>query len=167
MMRISEFNRRDTVSIYVSANDQGFTLIEMLLALSILALITSLAVLAIPNHDERYWRDNLYQLSSSLNAAQDESELSGFPMLVEINELGWKFHKLNQNHQIISPRNTATLLPDVYKDQYWAKPVIMNPTELTLGDEYVTDSLRIPIEQENRHATLLRSNSGRFSWISP
>lgn len=151
----------------ISGSEKGFTLIEMLLALTILAILTGLAVLAIPNHDARYWRDNLNQLSASLNTAQDESEMSGYPMLVEINESGWQFTRLHQGRLNQLAGSSASFIPDAYKTQSWAKPVNMSPTRITLGDEYVTESLRIPIEQDQRQAILLRSNSGRFSWIEP
>jgi len=55
--------------------EAGFTLIEMLVALAVFAIVMAVAVLTIPNHDDRYWRDNLDQLVSSLNMAQDESAM--------------------------------------------------------------------------------------------
>jgi len=72
-------------------NDAGFTLIELLVAISMMAVLLGVAVLALPNHDERYWRDNLDQLVSSLNLAEDESAMSGTPMLAHIDGLGWCF----------------------------------------------------------------------------
>jgi prepilin-type N-terminal cleavage/methylation domain-containing protein len=62
----------------------GFTLIELLVAISVMAVLLGIAVLVMPNHDERYWRDNLDQLVSSLNLAEDESAISGTPMLAHI-----------------------------------------------------------------------------------
>ena len=70
------------------SHEAGFTLVEMLVAITILAILLVVATLAIPNHDERYWKDNLDQLVGSLNMAQEESALSGTPMLVQIDALG-------------------------------------------------------------------------------
>jgi prepilin-type N-terminal cleavage/methylation domain-containing protein len=77
--------------------DAGFTLIELLVAIAIMAVMLGVAVLAIPNHDERYWKDNLDQLVSSLNLAQDESAMSGTPMIAQIDSAGWRFFVPNSN----------------------------------------------------------------------
>jgi prepilin-type N-terminal cleavage/methylation domain-containing protein len=52
------------------ACDKGFTLVEMLVAIAVLAILMTIALLSVPNHDDRYWRDNLDQLVASLNMAQ-------------------------------------------------------------------------------------------------
>jgi len=77
--------------------DAGFTLIELLVAIAIMAVMLGVAVLAIPNHDDRYWRDNLDQLVSSLNLAQEESAMSGTPMIAQIDSAGWRFFVPNTN----------------------------------------------------------------------
>lgn len=79
------------------ASDAGFTLIELLVAIAIMAVILGVAVLAIPNHDERYWKDNLDQLVSSLNLAQEESAMSGTPMIAQVDSTGWRFFVPNIN----------------------------------------------------------------------
>ena len=126
------------------SSDGGFTLIEMLLALTIVAILLGVAVLAIPNHDERYWRNNLDQLVSTLNAAQDESQSSGIPVSVAINQLGWRFSKPTRTGQVQDPTLTNTFIPEAY----------------------MNEELRIPLEQEKRLAILIRSNDGRFYWES-
>jgi|GEM_PF-444397 len=82
---------------YRKATDAGFTLIELLVAIAIMAVVLGVAVLAIPNHDERYWKDNLDQLVSSLNLAQEESAMSGTPMIAQIDSVGWRFFVPNIN----------------------------------------------------------------------
>lgn len=152
------------------SSDAGFTLIELLVAIAILAVVLGVAVLAIPNHDDRYWRDNLDQLVSSLNLAQEESVLSGTPMMAQIDSAGWRFLVPGSSTIVTSssslslsgsssPANSSVggagsavsnpsgLMPDVYKPQAWYKPVEMAPVQLTLGGEQVTQALQIPIAQ--------------------
>ena len=162
----------------VHKSDAGFTLIEMLVAIAIMAVILAVAVLAIPNHDDRYWRDNLDQLVSSLNLAQEESAMSGTPMVAQIDSAGWSFFIPNANgganasygtssmgqsgnavalggaSNAPSPitANTSGLMPDVYKAKSWYKPVDMAPIQLTLGGEQVAQVLQIPIKQVNTQA---------------
>ncbi|MBT8515406.1 prepilin-type N-terminal cleavage/methylation domain-containing protein [Polynucleobacter paneuropaeus] len=162
----------------VRKSDAGFTLIEMLVAIAVMAVILAVAVLAIPNHDDRYWRDNLDQLVSSLNLAQEESAMSGTPMIAQIDSGGWRFFIPNANGGVNasygtssmgqsgnavalggsanapSPivTNTSGLLPDVYKAHSWYKLVDMAPIKLTLGGEQVAQVLQIPIKQVNTQA---------------
>jgi len=153
------------------AADAGFTLIELLVAIAIMAIVLGVAVLAIPNHDERYWKDNLDQLVSSLNLAQEESAMSGTPMIAQIDSAGWRFLLPNINGANISnasssqaislagngsggsngnmspSNNSSGLMPDVYRPQAWYKPVEMAPLQLTLGSEQVAQVMQIPIKQ--------------------
>ena len=156
-----------------TSSDSGFTLIELLVAIAIMAVVLGVAVLAIPNHDERYWKDNLDQLVSSLNLAQEESAMSGTPMIAQIDSAGWRFFIPNTNgaygskdsmgsssntsggqsisltgNSSVSPvNNPSGLMPDVYRPQAWYKPVEITPLQLTLGGEQVSQVLQIPIKQ--------------------
>lgn len=157
-------------------SDAGFTLIELLVAIGIMAIVLGLAVISIPNHDERHWRDDLDKLVATLNIAQEESAMSGMPMMVEIDSTGWRFSLPTANGSRNTPSGaainnnpssmsqTSGLMPDVYRSQTWSKPVEMTSLQLTLGREQVTQVLQIPIKQENRQAVLIRNTRGRFSW---
>lgn len=170
------------------AADAGFTLIEIMVAIAIMAIVLGVAVLAIPNHDERYWKDNLDQLVSSLNMAQEESAMSGTPMIAQIDSLGWRFfisningssatntpmgQSLSGNASNAVINNASILMPDVYRPQSWYKPVEMAPLQLTLGGEQVTQALQIPLRQvtgggaqDTRQAVVIRNRNGRFSWV--
>lgn len=189
--RIANFDRpslsrRAVVSI--SNSEAGFTLVELLVAIAVMAIILAVAVLTIPNHDDRYWRDNLDQLVASLNLAQEESAMSGTPMIAQIDSTGWRFFIPNASgsgaygtslmgQTASAPSqltaNTSGLLPDVYRAQSWYKPVDMAPVQLTLGGEQVAQVLQIPIQQARNQgnsqsaamALLIRNKNGRFSWV--
>jgi general secretion pathway protein H len=166
-MQTLESDKESVFSYSPSSSEGGFTLIEMLLALSIVAIILSVAVFAIPNHDERYWRSNLDQLVSSLNAAQEESQISGIPMRAVITQSGWRFNTVNRDSRIQDPALNNTFIPEAYKPQTWFKPVNLEPVQLYLGTEFVNEELRVSLQQDKRLATLMRSNDGRFFWTSP
>jgi type II secretion system protein H len=160
--------------------EAGFTLIEMLVALAVMAIVLAVAMLTIPNHDDRYWRENLDQLVSSLNLAQEESAMSGTPIMAQVDSVGWRFLIINPNgstgmtlggNLVSAPNQTGQsnvvasgLIPDVYRAQAWYKPVQIAPVQLTLGGELVNAALQIPVTQDQRRAILQRSTNGRFSW---
>jgi len=148
-------------------SEAGFTLIEFLVAIAVMAVLLGIAVLALPNHDERYWRDNLDQLVSSLNFAQEESTMSGTPMLAQVDALGWRFSMPLSAVTAAGSNAGSTFLPDVYRAQTWHKPVEIAPVQLSLGGERITEPLQIPIKQEQRQAVLMRSTNGRFQWVRP
>jgi type II secretion system protein H len=154
-----------------SAGEAGFTLIEILVALAVFAIVMGVAVLALPNHDNRYWQDNLDQLVGSLNMAQEESAMAGMPIVAQIDSAGWRFFAsgtstANTANAGIPITGTSGLMPDVYRPQVWHKPVEINALQITLGGEQITQAMQIPIKQENRQAILLRKNNGLFSWIA-
>ena len=165
-MLILESDKERDLPCPPSSSDGGFTLIEMLLALTIVAILLGLAVLAIPNYDDRYWRNDLDQLVSTLNAAQDESQSSGIPVSVAITQSGWRFSETTPTRQAQDPTLTSTFIPEAYKPHAWFKPVSVEPIQLNLGTEYVNEELRIPLEQEKRIAILIRSTDGHFYWKS-
>jgi general secretion pathway protein H len=150
-------------------SEAGFTLIEFLVAMVVMATLLGIAVLTIPNHDERYWRDNLDQLVRSLNFAQEESAMSGTPMLAQVDSQGWRFTMNMSNRTSTQNSNipSASFLPDVYRPQTWHKPVEIIPQQLSLGAEYIMPALAVPIKQEGRQAILQRDTRGRFQWIKP
>lgn len=132
--------------------------------------------MAIPNHDKRYFQDNLDQLVSSLNMAQEESVMAGMAVVAQVDSAGWRFYTPNTNGFSNVPlalngvgasaSASSGLIPDVYRPQSWYRPVEMATVQLTLGGEQVRQALQIPIKQEDRQAMLLRSGNGRFSWTS-
>ncbi len=180
------FFRKRLARTQHSAGEAGFTLIEILIALAVFAIVMGVAVLAIPNHDNRYWQDNLDQLVSSLNMAQEESAMAGMPIVAQIDSAGWRFYSpgtnaanaantantasmaniANTTNAGIPITGTSGLMPDVYRPQAWHKPVEINAMQITLGGEQITQAMQIPIKQENRQAILLRKNNGLFSWIA-
>ena len=180
MRLINSYSKNGGLSNSASA---GFTLVEMLVAIAILAVMMVTAMLTIPNHDDRYWRENLSQLVRSLNLAQEEASFSGTDILVQIDNQGWRFVAnearlavpLDQANFSIRLENSFgadiklgagmdTAREEIYRSQVWHKPVAMESVHLSLNAEPITTPWQTTIVQEHRSVILQRSNTGRFSW---
>ncbi len=133
----------------------GFTLIEVLVVLALVGLIFALATLAIPNHQERYWRDNVEALRVSLNAAQDEAVHSGVPIVVEIDPQGWRFYQ-NTRAGSMQP------MREPFAPRVWQNPVNVSPVQWQLGDEAAQFITPLQLTQEQRQAILSRNSVGQF-----
>jgi type II secretion system protein H len=133
----------------------GFTLIEVLVVLALLGLVFALSTLAIPNHQERYWRDNVEALQVSLNAAQDEAALRGVPIVVEVDTQGWRFY---QNTRA----GSMQVMREPFAPSIWKNPVNLSPVQWQLGDEAAQSIAPLQLTQEQRQATLSRNSVGQF-----
>ena len=130
---------------------QGFTLIEFLVVLVILSVVLGLATLRLPNQDQRYFQDRLEQLTAGLNIAQDESVITGVPILVQIDPVGWRFYQLQA-------RNQFRLLQSPLAPQVWHKKVELNGlTELVIGQESITEPWSVEIKQEQLKAQISKT----------
>ncbi len=144
----------------------GFTLLELLVVLVLVSTVLALATLAIPNHSERYWRDNLEALRASLNAAQDEAILHAIPITAEIDSQGWRFY---QNTRA----GTLQVMTDPFAPRTWQIPVTVAPTVWSLGAEPSTTYEAVEIReggrdgQGERRAILLRNANAQFVIHTP
>lgn len=151
--------------------DAGFTLIEVMVAIAVLAILLSIAIINIPNHDERYWRNDLDHLVGSLNAAQEEATLTAQIMQVEIDSRGWRFSQVGDVSLLgsIGLQNkvkTSILLPDAYKPHAWSRTMRLESNQFTLGDEFFSERFQLEISQDDRKALLRRDTGGRFTWMN-
>lgn len=140
---------------FAQQSQAGFTLIEVLVVLALVGLVFALASLAIPNHQERYWRDNLEGLTVSLNAAQDEAMLSGVPIVVEIDAQGWRFYQASR-------AGSMQLMREPFAPRQWQHPMTLSPVQWQLGDEAAKSIAPLSLTQVQRQATLFRNANGQF-----
>lgn len=158
----------------------GFTLIEVLVSISIVSILMSIAVLNIPNHDQSNWKSNIDQLIASMNLIHDESLMNGRPINIKIDEKGWEFYDPNSQSSKLSVNSTDNLSSDLneskfgkqsqknlqqYQSKSWAKPVTIVPIVILLGDELFDQNLKIQIYQEKQKVTIYRNQHGQFGLL--
>ena len=130
---------------------QGFTLIEFLVVLVILSVVLGVATLRLPNQDQRLFQVLLEQLTASLNMAQDESIITGAPILVQFDPVGWRFYQLQG-------RNNFRLLQSPLAPQDWHKKVELGGlTEFVIGQESITEPWSVEVKQDQFKAQISRT----------
>jgi len=155
----------------------GFTLIEVLVSISIVSILMSIAVLNIPNHDQSNWESNIDHLIASMNLAHEESLMNGRPINIKIDEKGWEFYypdgqslRLNLNSTDILSRdlkesqlgNQSQSNLHRHQSQTWANPVSIIPVVVLLGDELFNPNLKIQISQDKQKVIIFRNQQGQF-----
>ena len=170
------------INTCLRTQQRGFTLIEILIAIAIVSILMSVAVINIPSHEVRNWKNNTNHLVTLMNVAHEESLMSGRPLHLKIDRNGWSFFyldkngfKLNQNgvnpaaigiNESFLENSQPTRLPDIYKAQSWKKPVSISPIELVLGEELFSKSLIINISQDGKKVTIYRNRYGNFELVN-
>lgn len=155
----------------------GFTLIEVLVSISIVSILMSVAVLNIPNHDQSNWKSNIDQLVASMNMVHEESLMNGRPINIKIDERGWEFYYPDKQLPRLSLNGSDMLSRDLnesqlgkqsqqhlqqYQAKSWSKPVSMIPVVILLGDELFNPNLKIRISQDKQKVIIFRNQQGQF-----
>lgn len=151
--------------VHKSDEQAGFSLLEVMVSITILAIILGLAAISIPNHDLRYWRHDLNHLTESLNAAQDESMMTGQVILASIDQRGWRF-SVDPNSILVGKNEMRTSMTGVFRERHWKNPMVLDSTTYILGEEIIDRASKITIKQDQRKAYLIRKNTGYFAWMN-
>jgi general secretion pathway protein H len=73
-------------------SNSGFTLLEMMVVLVIIGITLTLVTLSFRAPGTRPLAEQAQQVAMALNAARDESELEGRPLLFKLDLNGWHFY---------------------------------------------------------------------------
>ena len=70
---------------------QGFTLIELLVVVSLLAVVSAAAVLAMPSPARKQLEEEALRMATLMEIARAQSRASGLPVYLHVQEQGFEF----------------------------------------------------------------------------
>jgi general secretion pathway protein H len=144
---------------------RGFTLLELLVVLAIVALATGGATLALRDSSAtRLEREGL-RLVAMLESARAQSRTSGIPVVWRTAPQGFEFLGLRPREE--DPDSLAG--PRTWLDPQTHAQIVrpVNATSLVLGPEPLIASQRLVLLLGERQLTLATDGLGAFAVISP
>ena len=123
----------------------------------LVAMLASLASLALPNREGQQWKSCLEQLTATLNFAQEEALSRGTPLYATVDQSGWRFFRIDrfENPQ---PLNQ----PEAFAPTAWDVPLKTNPVQLKLGDDTYPEAQTLTFFYDDRSALIQRDRFGHF-----
>jgi type II secretion system protein H len=140
----------------IKDSQSGFSLLEILVVLVIISITLGMASLALPNNDERKWRDMNQRLIVSLNQANEEVILSGAPINFQIDTNGWRFSALDN-------KDKAYFLSEPLNPYKFEKNIqVEGTTEFTINELGPLSPIRFVLSQDLFKVAIVRRTDGYF-----
>jgi general secretion pathway protein H len=146
----------------ISATKQaGFSLLELLIVITILGFILSMATLALPNSNEKLWKEDLQELTATLNQAREEVAMSGAPIRWVSSSQGWSFRQINTQGE-------ERVLGNPLQEKKWRlSPTLSSTEQLIIGQEVFASPMVIELKHGTLSAKIQREKNGRFRLVNP
>ncbi len=146
----------------ISATKQsGFSLLELLIVITILGFILSMATLALPNTNEKLWKEDLQELTATLNQAREEVAMSGAPIRWVSSSQGWSFRQINLQGE-------ERPLGNPLQEKKWRlSPTLSSTEQLIINQEIFTSPMVIELKHGTLSAKIQREKNGRFRLVNP
>lgn len=146
----------------ISATKQaGFSLLELLIVITILGFILSMATLALPNSNEKLWKEDLQELTATLNQAREEVAMSGSPIRWVSTSQGWSFRQINIQG------DEKTLGNPLQEKKWRLSPTLSSTEQLIIGQEIFTAPIVIELTHGTLSAKIQREKNGQFKLVNP
>jgi general secretion pathway protein H len=133
----------------------GFTLVELLMVLALIATCTTLLTLSLPEADHTRLQRDAQRLAAQLDAARAQSRASGQALWWQPTANGYRF--LRQT-RMDSPPRTTTQNP-------WLDPEVrmtQGPESMLLGPEPVIQAYQLELTRGNQRLRLASDGVGPF-----
>lgn len=148
---------------------RGFTLLELLVVLAIVALATAGATLALRDGQATQLEREALRLSAMLESARAQSRTTGIPVVWRTNAEGFEFIGVRPRQEADAPRSASELWgPRGWLDADTRAQILMpaGAQTLVLGPEPLIAAQRLVLMQGQRRLTLATDGLAPFSVTS-
>lgn len=141
----------------INKNQQGFTLLEIMLVILLMGMISVSVIMTLPNHsstDENiHWQAQRF--NTLLQFAQDEALMSGLELAIEFKENSYQFAFYNQDTRkwlAIQDSSFDSLveLPSTIIFEYELLGSVWDEIEVDDQDDFIDESYLVHIEGDNK-----------------
>ncbi|MFG0228615.1 GspH/FimT family pseudopilin [Achromobacter sp. 413638] len=151
-------------------SERGFTLVEVLVALVIVAIAASLVSLSVGRGDNRL-RADAQRLADAFAVAQGEARSDGRPIRWLADAQGWSFERPGRADEPAASTHAAAPADRLERDPIlrparWSAGSVdlrLDPSRpLVFNTEWVADPLVLHLRAGEASVTLLRDAAGRY-----
>lgn len=137
----------------------GFTLIEILIVMTIIGIMTAMVSLSITPDHHRQMRDEAYRFARVLEQAVDAAEM-GDPLGLVWTPTGYGFRRLDeQGHWQVT--GEAFFADRVWPEGVYAQPLVNGGRPLLLWQQGQSHPLALILTDNQQHITLHLTPLGR------
>ncbi|HYG43173.1 MAG TPA: type II secretion system minor pseudopilin GspH [Bordetella sp.] len=152
--------------------EHGFTLIEMLVVVAIIAIAASMVSLSVASSSERALRADAERLVDAFAVAQSEARSDGRAIRWRADARGWSFERRGRSPRL-SAQDDGPHAPDRFEQdpalraQGWRAPPVswhMMPNRPVLfGTEWVADPLVLELTAQGDTVRIERDAAGGYA----
>ena len=152
--------------------ERGFTLIEMLVVVAIIAIAASMVSLSVASSSERALRADAERLVDTFAVAQSEARSDGRTIRWRADARGWSFERRGRSPRL-SAQDAGPQTPDRFEQdpalqaQAWGTPPVtlrVTPERpVVFGTEWVADPLVLELVAQDDTVRIERDAAGGYA----
>lgn len=153
-------------------SERGFTLIEMLVVVVIIAIAASMVSLSVASSSDRTLRADAERLVDAFSVAQSEARSDGRTIRWSADEQGWSFERQGRSERL-SAQDDGPLKPDRFDDdqslrpQTWGSPPValqLSPNRpVVFGTEWIADPIVLELSIKGDTVRIERDAAGGYA----
>lgn len=153
-------------------SERGFTLIEMLVVVMIIAIAASMVGLSVASSSDRALHTDALRLVDAFAVAQSEARSDGRVIRWSANAHGWWFERPGRSPRL-SAEDEGPLRPDRFDQDSSLKPqswsvhdviVLRSPDRpVIFGTEWIADPLVLEISTQDDSVRITRNATGDYA----
>ncbi|MBO1113440.1 type II secretion system minor pseudopilin GspH [Bordetella petrii] len=153
-------------------SERGFTLIEMLVVVAIIAIAASMVSLSVASSSERSLRADAERLVDAFAVAQSEARSDGRAIQWRADERGWSFERRGRPARL-SAQDDGPQTPDRFTNdqvlhaQAWSAPPVSlrraPDRPVVFGTEWIADPLVLELASRGDSVRIERDAAGGYA----